>query len=363
MPTLQFCIRDGTNRQEVIRSCSLAANAADPVASKAIGPSTSHADPECVPLAHCEPLLDTRLSSGYGTNNYGNTCHSSFLGAQGARYCRDQQQTRTRIAPYNMTVRLTNQSIGAPLSTITEQGSYSTLNSHGCPPNIGGHPSIRINDNTLFDNYSRRIDQRVPQEDATSNELTRHTRQEDNKIDPILLSRPVSTNYTCTALPIRPYSHESQVLDDTSTPNSLGDKRLKRLLQCVRRNFWGNFQDYRSRSFSTINLPSSNIQEERLNASGDILLLQHANNNISSQTKEVGTGTLTLSSRPQSITSLQLHGSSGVEGRNHTRLVESSINFNTPPPHFLPAVSEDGGIAAFRHFLQALQSPPSPGMK
>ncbi|KAI1537046.1 hypothetical protein PtrSN002B_004549 [Pyrenophora tritici-repentis] len=54
-----------------------------------------------------------------------------------------QQQTRGRAVPYNLAVRLANRSNGAPLATIIEQGSYSTLNSRGSLLSVGRFPSLR----------------------------------------------------------------------------------------------------------------------------------------------------------------------------------------------------------------------------
>ena len=54
-----------------------------------------------------------------------------------------QQQTISRAVPYNLAVRLANRSNGAPLATIVEQGSYSTLNSRGSLLSVGRFPSLR----------------------------------------------------------------------------------------------------------------------------------------------------------------------------------------------------------------------------
>ena len=54
-----------------------------------------------------------------------------------------QQQTRGRAVPYNLAVRLANRSNSAPLATIVEQGSYSTLNSRGSLLTLGRLPLLR----------------------------------------------------------------------------------------------------------------------------------------------------------------------------------------------------------------------------
>ena len=68
-----------------------------------------------------------------------------------------QQQARARGVPYNLAVRLANRSNGAPLATIVEQGSYSTLNSHGSLLSVGRFPSLRVVENASPTRSSHRI--------------------------------------------------------------------------------------------------------------------------------------------------------------------------------------------------------------
>lgn len=55
----------------------------------------------------------------------------------------EPQECRPRPAPYNLAVRFASRSNGAPLATIIEQGSVSTLNSRGSLLSVGRFPSIR----------------------------------------------------------------------------------------------------------------------------------------------------------------------------------------------------------------------------
>lgn len=68
---------------------------------------------------------------------------TGIIGSHGYKGAGYVQQARMRTVPYQAAVRLANRSNGAPLATIIEQGSYSTLNSHGSLLSVGRFPSIR----------------------------------------------------------------------------------------------------------------------------------------------------------------------------------------------------------------------------
>jgi hypothetical protein len=61
----------------------------------------------------------------------------------------EEHQRRPRGIPYSFAVRCANRSNGAPLATIIEQGSVSTLNSQGSPLSIARLPSVRAVENVL----------------------------------------------------------------------------------------------------------------------------------------------------------------------------------------------------------------------
>ncbi|KAH7093052.1 hypothetical protein FB567DRAFT_487154 [Paraphoma chrysanthemicola] len=75
------------------------------------------------------------------------TRHSEAMGAE-ANYSRQQQQARARPITYHQAIRLANHSNGAPLATIVEQGSYSTLNSRASLLSMGRIPSLRVAENS-----------------------------------------------------------------------------------------------------------------------------------------------------------------------------------------------------------------------
>lgn len=83
-------------------------------------------------FAYYNAILNTGVSPGGGTNELlrdddSLTSNADIIGAQEG----EDQQYRGRTIPYHLAVRFANRSNGPPLSTIIEQGSYSTLNSGG----------------------------------------------------------------------------------------------------------------------------------------------------------------------------------------------------------------------------------------
>lgn len=59
----------------------------------------------------------------------------------------ESHQDKPRPVPYNLAVRFANRSNRAPLATIIEQGSFSTLDSHGSLLSVGRFPSVRTSEN------------------------------------------------------------------------------------------------------------------------------------------------------------------------------------------------------------------------
>ncbi|KAF9699960.1 hypothetical protein EKO04_001555 [Ascochyta lentis] len=99
------------------------------------------------------PLLGDQESLASDDNDY--PCHSGAAGHD-ASVDDAQPQARGHTAAYKLAVRLANRSNGAPLATIIEQGSYSTLNSHGSLLSVGRFPSFKAAENTSPNRGSRR---------------------------------------------------------------------------------------------------------------------------------------------------------------------------------------------------------------
>lgn len=71
----------------------------------------------------------------------GYTCASSVAATHSVSVDDAQPQASGHAAAYKLAAGLMNRSNGAPLATIIEQGSYSTLNSHGSLLSVGRFPS------------------------------------------------------------------------------------------------------------------------------------------------------------------------------------------------------------------------------
>ena len=91
------------------------------------------------------PLLGDQDYFESGDDRY--TVHSEAA-AYDASVDDAQPQARSHTAAYKLAVRLANRCNGAPLATIIEQGSCSTLNSHGSLLSVGRFPSIKAAENS-----------------------------------------------------------------------------------------------------------------------------------------------------------------------------------------------------------------------
>ena len=151
----------------------------------------------------------------------GYTCHTRTIGPQDRNALESQQQIRARAIPYHLAVRFANRSNGAPLSTIIEQGSYSTLNSRSSLLSVGRFPSTRVAENTspgrhrvsrsLDENPLQRIQEDAPQEqDPPAATIEAHARpQGRGRSRPVFdTTTPMKTNQLSS-----PRSPRSQ-LDD-----------------------------------------------------------------------------------------------------------------------------------------------------
>lgn len=160
--------------------------------------TVSHARRGCVPgqdpFAYYTAFLNTESSSSNASLN-GADQHGD-----GGTWCQpraeaqstvpvgyvEQQQNKPRTVPGSVADRLANRSNGAPLATIVEQGSVSTLNSHGSLLSAGRFPSIRAVENAspvqTSHRHSRSLDDialnRIQEEDQD-----RHTFCNDAKLN------------------------------------------------------------------------------------------------------------------------------------------------------------------------------------
>lgn len=177
------------------------------------GAPSPHAFPRD-PLAYHRAVGDTCSSHPQASSQQGfpppnDGCNHDFTSeAEDVQDCRNQQHARGRAVPYNLAVRLANRSNGAPLATIVEQGSYSTLNSRGSRLSVGPFPSLRVAENT---SPGRRASLKVsPSPDDHALERI----AEDAHIERVLDST--------TRTPCKPYNKDSDALfpvDKVTTPS------------------------------------------------------------------------------------------------------------------------------------------------
>lgn len=100
------------------------------------------------PFAYYKAFQDTIAQASTSANeaaqvNDGCACRTGSIGAQNAHSI-GAQQVRARAMPYHLTARFADRAIGAPLATIIEQGSYSTLNSCGSLLSVGRLPALSV---------------------------------------------------------------------------------------------------------------------------------------------------------------------------------------------------------------------------
>jgi hypothetical protein len=151
----------------------------------------------------------------------GYTCHTGIIEARDMDSC-GGQQVRARGFPYHLVVRFSNRSTGAPLATIMEQGSYSTLNSRGSLLSLGRFPSLRAAEGhspgrtshrisrSLDENTLQRIQEDALQKPIESSTLEMHaaTSQKYARSHPITaIDTPIKL------MPELPRSPRSQISD------------------------------------------------------------------------------------------------------------------------------------------------------
>ncbi|KNG44802.1 hypothetical protein TW65_08328 [Stemphylium lycopersici] len=153
-------VTQSSNRQEPAYSTNNAQY--EPKAAVINAPNGTNVNPQVRsihalhldPFAYYKAFVDAAFSQSQGINSHdlppnerACICHG-IPGKEDVQDGGDQQHARGRAVPYNLAVRLANRSNGAPLATIVEQGSYSTLNSRSSLPSVGRFPSLRVVENT-----------------------------------------------------------------------------------------------------------------------------------------------------------------------------------------------------------------------
>jgi hypothetical protein len=380
MPTyLQpHILLDRTNRRAPVQGPSSAPYPPDAAGVKAANLFTDQTDIGRVhaqdPFAYYKAFLNTNtnVSSAWGVNYDGNTHHPS-LEAQSSHYGGDQQQFRVRPIPYNVAVRFANRSNGIPLSTIIEQGSYSTLNSHGSPPSVSQYHSVNVNDSISPNLYPHRRSRSL--DESTLRRIEEDTYQEQHGCEDVNLHAPLDDDCEnfdkqfLAATPIGTGPRDRQLSGyslTSNTNNDLGSRGLKRFLRGVLHDI-GASRHNGSRSSSVTDAHASDCRGSWLDTKEDSSRAQYRNNRVSNGLEkrngpQVSTfgNSLPLSSSPPSQDLPEF------KARNRTSLsinkeADSSARYNPPMVHILPVTSDFDVVSRLSpHFLQPPFSSSSP---
>ena len=243
------------------------------------------------PFAFYKMYLDTNVpllgdQDNFESGDDGYTYHSGVVHAHGTSVDDAQPQAKGHTAAYNLAVRLANRSNGAPLATIIEQGSYSTLNSHGSLLSMGRFPSIKAAENGSPNRGSRRISRSLD-EKALHDIQEDFSREHDTSAMAVSCAglnedRAAAEPPSDTATPLKSYHLDTQ----HSLSSYSGDKLVDRDDQGVKGFFRGVMQTVRgasrtrSRSSSMIHAP---IMEDR----GSPLSCYESNTQLQEQDQEL----------------------------------------------------------------------------
>ena len=180
------------------------------------------------------------------------------------------QHCNTRADPYHVAVRFATRSNGAPLATIIEQRSVSTLNSRGSLISVGRYPSVRTADDISHGRAAHRIIKGLDDnalkniEEEPREEIGMHTavktpswkfQRDRDATDPSHIL-PVPS-FTASRRPQGSDAHQTHCVE-----RPLNSKGLKSLLRDALHNIRGGSRT-RSRSSSMTEATSSHCGEER----------------------------------------------------------------------------------------------------
>ncbi|KAF2786816.1 hypothetical protein K505DRAFT_380015 [Melanomma pulvis-pyrius CBS 109.77] len=324
------------------------------------------------PFAYYKAYLHTSESSPYGASDAiddANACHPISHPSQIIHCAGDQQPVRARPVPYHVAVRLANRATGVPLSTIIEQGSYSTLNSHESPRSVGRYPLIKINDTILPSKYPHRASRSL--DETTLRKIEENTHQEQHSHEDVALHAALGgdggiLDSPCTAATLIKLSLYARQLSGSSqtpaTESDLESKGLKGFFRGVLQHARGARNDG-SRSSSVTNTPPHENRIEGLDTKEDSSRAQHQCSEFTStRLKTNARGVSTLgNSLPSSFSSSQ-QILPQIEARYHTSVSRDRERSARVYPS---AASKSDAESSSPHFLQpphsslSSSSPPS----
>ena len=303
------------------------------------------------------PLLGDQDNSQSGDDGY--TYHSGVVHTHGTSVDDVQLPAKGHTAAYNLAVRLANRSNGTPLATIIEQGSYSTLNSHGSLLSMGRFPSIKAAENGSPNRGSRRVSRSLD-EKALHDIEEDLSREHDTSAVAVSCARLNEDRAAADPPSDTATPSESQHLDTQHSLSSYsGDELVIRDDQGVKGFFRGVLQTVRgasrtrSRSSSMIHVP---IMEDR----GSALSYYESNTQLQEQDQE-------LAQLPDDDLSTSVRASEGVvmspnpedQDRNRAISLPGVNPSNSYEPTFLAPVKYAGACGTAREEGTS-QAPTAP---
>jgi hypothetical protein len=231
-------------------------------------------------FAYYKAFLHTNAPSsgsmtGLEQDNDAYTCHQGDTGSQGLHSVTSSQpDARARAIPHHLAVRFANRPNNvAPLATIIEQGSYSTLNSRGSLLSVGRFPSVRGPENispvrashrisrSLEGNVLHGIQEAAPQKQHAPAGVEAHAHPHEGRSSSICnIAKPMTSSIA--ELPRFPRSQIGDADHDVDGRRSKGF--VRGVLQNVRAA-----SKSRSRSSSLTHAAVVETREDRAGASGD----------------------------------------------------------------------------------------------
>lgn len=334
----------------------------DPAALRLMDTMSGHSEPGCAvlqdPFAYYRAFLDTNVPPDMGTTRFaqdkaGYTCHTGAIG-QGSQTLGIHQPS-ARAVPHNLAVRLANRSNGAPLATIVEQGSFSTLNSHSSLLSVGRFPFLRVAENASpkcsTNRRSRSLDEKALhniQEDAFLEQgaLVVTEVLEMPSVDR-WYERSHSGCSTETPAKLVPLEYQdSQINDQDYDSNGRGVKGFFHgVLQSVRAA-----PRTRSRSSSMTHAVSVDSREDRVHTMDSSPQIQH--HDMSSKTPQMNNHKSDASNHAQSSSS-SAASKHALEPKLRNRKISTANSepsaqtypplLHVPPPKFEPT-TKNGAV-------------------
>ncbi|KAF2036620.1 hypothetical protein EK21DRAFT_83567 [Setomelanomma holmii] len=276
------------------------------------------------------------------------TSHSAAVGVEAGHSIQPQQQPRGRAIPYHLAGRLANRSNGAPLATIIEQGSYSTLNSRTSLLSMGRHPSFRVAENSspshAIHRVSRSLDgvalQRI-QEDAHRERdpivaVNGHGRLQDSGPSQPIFDAATPIRANSSELP-RSAEWETQINDACQHAESRRSKGFFRgVLHSVRAAARA-----RPRALSMTQAPPVEAHEDRPETSQGDPLNQLAYHNLEKRQTHLDTPVWYPSSSPASMPAVDSHARNRKMSSMNTPASVSASSFPSLSESSLPLFDQE----------------------